>query len=219
MTWQDPKQREPNLPALLYHCPFNCSLAVRFAAAEGDVPLDVDLVDFATKALASGGSLLDVNPLGQVSTLRLETGEVLTETSACLLWVQSQSQTDLRVVASSADYFQLLRWVSFTATELHKQILRVVFYPEATDPVKDNFRALAPERFALLNAHLTEREFLVGNHFTAADAYLVWFLVLSARAQVPVAGYPHLEAYFAKQVTRPKIAALIAEDQATHANT
>ncbi|MBO9407983.1 glutathione S-transferase C-terminal domain-containing protein [Shimia sp. R9_1] len=207
------------MPALLYHCPFNCSLAVRFAAAEGGVPLDIDLVDFATKALASGGSFLDVNPLGQVSTLRLETGELLTETTACLLWVQSQAQANMRIPADNPDYFQLVRWVSFTATELHKQILRVVFYPEATDPVKDNFRALAPDRLALLNTHLSTRDFLVGNRFTAADAYLVWFLVLSARAQVPIAGYPHLEAYFAKQVTRPKIAALITEDEAARAKT
>ena len=93
----------------------------------------------------------------------------------------------------------------------------MVFFPEATDPVKDNFRALAPDRLALLNEHLSTRDFLVGHRFTAADAYLVWFLALSARAQVPISGYPQLEAYFAKQVTRPKIAALIAEDQAARA--
>ena len=96
------------MPALLYHCPFNCSLSVRFAAAEGDVSLGVDLVDFATKTLASGRSLLDVNPLGQVSTLRLETGELLTETSACLLWVQSQAQTDMRVAANNPAHSQLV---------------------------------------------------------------------------------------------------------------
>lgn len=207
------------MPALLYHCPFNCSLAVRFAAAECDVPLEIDLVDFATKALASGGSLFDVNPLGQVSTLRLETGELLTETSACLLWVQSQGKVQMPVAPNTPDYFQMLRWVSFTSTELHKQILRVVFYPEATDTVKDNFRALAPARFALLNEHLGNRDFLVGDHFTAADAYLVWFLVLSARAKLSIAEYPQLGAYFARQTARPKIAALIAEDEAARANT
>lgn len=79
---------------------------------------------------------------------------------------------------------------------------------------KNEICALAPDHLALLNAHLGTRAFLVGDRFTAADAYLVWFLVFSARAQVPIAGYPHLEAYFAKQVTRPKIAALIAEDLA-----
>ena len=58
---------------LLYHTPLNCSLAVRIAAAEGGVELEIDRVDFKTKALSSGGSLLDINPLGQVSTCLLYT--------------------------------------------------------------------------------------------------------------------------------------------------
>ena len=200
------------MTALLYHCPLNCSLAVRFAAAEGDVPLELDLVDSKTKALSSGGSLLDINPLGQVSTLRLETGELLTETLACLLWVQSQSQAPFRVDPDDADYFQMIRWLSFTSTELHKQILRVVFYREATDPVKDNFRALAPARLDLLEARLREHDYLLGERFTAADAYLVWFLVLADRARVSTAQHPHLEAYFARASKRPKVAALIEDD-------
>ena len=202
------------MPALLYHCPLNCSLAVRFAAAEGEVPLNLDLVDFETKALSSGGSFLEINPLGQVSTMRLETGELLTETSACLLWVQSQSRTTFRVHPDDPDYFQMVRWLGFIATELHKQILRVVFYSEATDPVKDKFRALAPERFDLLEEHLIEKEYLLGQRFTAADAYLIWFLLLADRANVPISRHPRLKAYYQHMSKRPKISALIAEDKA-----
>ena len=201
------------MAALLYHCPLNCSLAVRFAASEGDVPLNLDHVDFDTKALSSGGSLRDINPLGQVSTMRLETGELLTETMACLLWVQSQSATDFRINPEDADYFQLVRWLSFTATELHKQILRVVFYSEATDPVKDNFRALAPDRFDLLETHFKDSTFLVGNRFSAADAYLVWFLLLAERAGLTTSRHPYLDDYFLRMQKRPRIAALIQQDK------
>ncbi|MEP4196764.1 MAG: glutathione binding-like protein [Aliishimia sp.] len=197
----------------LYHCPLNCSLAVRIAAAEGDVPLKLELVDFETKALSSGGSFLDINPLGQVSTMRLASGELLTETSACLLWVQSQSQTNFRVCPEDTDYFQMIRWLGFTATELHKQILRVVFYSEATDPVKDNFRALAPDRFDLIEAHLADKDYMVGNRFTAADAYLVWFLLLADRAGVAISRHPRLKAYFLQMSKRPRIMTLIAEDK------
>ena len=202
------------MPTLLYHCPLNCSLAVRFAAAEGEVPLKLDLVDFETKALSSGGSFLDINPLGQVSTMRLETGELLTETSACLLWVQSQSRTTFRVHSDDPDYFQMVRWLGFISTELHKQILRVVFYSEATDPVKDNFRALAPARFDLLEEHLKDKEYMLGTRFTAVDAYLVWFLLLADRANVPISRHPRLSAYYERMSKRPKISALIAEDNA-----
>lgn len=202
------------MTALLYHIPRNCSLAVRIAAAEGDVDLDVEWVDPKTKALSSGGSLLDINPLGQVSTMRLESGEILTETSACLLWAQSQSTTSFRVDPSDPAYFQMVRWLGFAATELHKQILRVVFYDEATDAVKDKFRALVPARFQLLDAHLKDRRFLLGENYSAADAYLTWFFVLAKRAGVLFPGYPNLEAYHSRVMARPKIVEMIEQDQA-----
>ncbi|MEX0339181.1 MAG: glutathione S-transferase family protein [Arenibacterium sp.] len=206
------------MTALLYHCPFNCSLAVRFAAAEGAVPLEIEQVDFKSKALASGGSLLDINPLGQVSTMRLDSGDVLSETLACLLWVQSHSQNAFQVRPQDPAYFQMVRWLSFTSTELHKQILRVVFYPEATAPVKDNFRALAPARYDLVETHLADNRFLVGDRFTAADAYLVWYLVLADRARVPIDRHPRLGAYFATMTARPDIAALIQDDTRRQGN-
>lgn len=193
----------------------NCSLAVRIAAAEGEVALDLDLVNFESKALRSGGSLHDINPLGQVSTMRLDTGELLTEASACLLWVQSKSRPEFMIPAGDPAYFQMVRWIGFTATELHKQILRVVFYDEATDAVKDNFRALVPKRFALLDDHLKSRSFLLGERFSAADAYLTWFFVLAGRARVMFPGYPNLEAYRERVMARETVRVLIAEDEAT----
>ncbi|MEX0285239.1 MAG: glutathione S-transferase C-terminal domain-containing protein [Paracoccaceae bacterium] len=202
------------MTALLYHCPLNCSLAVRIAANEGGVPLELDWVEFDSKHLSSGGSLLDVNPLGQVSTMQLPSGELLTETSACLMWVQAQSNNSFRVDPDDPAYFQMLRWLGFTATELHKQALRVVFYPEATDAVKDRFRALVPARFTLLDSVLADRKHLLGDRFSAADAYLTWFFVLAERAGLLFPGYTNLEEYCERVLARQSVRDLIAEDLA-----
>ena len=70
---------------------------------------------------------------------------------------------------------------AFCATELHKGLFRVVFYDEATEQVKDRVRELAPLRFSVLNNHLANQTFLTGERFTAADAYLSWFFVLSEK--------------------------------------
>jgi len=190
-----------------------CSLAARFAAAEGGVTLEIEQVDLGTKLMANGESLYTYNPLGQVSVLLLDDGQVVTETSTVLTWIQSQS-TDhqFRCESESAEYFQMLRWLAFCATELHKQIFRVVFYPEATDEVKDRVRGLAPARFELLNHHLSDRDFLLGEHFTAADAYLTWFFVLAERAQVDPNAYPHLSAYAKRVFERPSIQSVLADD-------
>ena len=117
---------------ILYHAPLSCSLATRIAAAEAEVELDIHYLNLATKDLEQSGSLLDINPLGQVSTMRLDDGSLLTETASCIAWVQSQSRkAEFHISANQPEYFQMLRWLNFCATELHKQIFRVVFYPEA----------------------------------------------------------------------------------------
>jgi len=131
---------------------------------------------------------------------------VLTETSACLIWVQSHSiNTAFRRDPNSPDYFQMLRWISFCGTELHKQLLRIVFYDEATEVVKDNFRTLATSRLAILEKHLSGRTVLVGDTLSAADAYLTWFLTLSEKAGVEFTSYPNLSAYFARQTAHEDV--------------
>ncbi|MDJ0612609.1 MAG: glutathione binding-like protein [Rhizobiaceae bacterium] len=206
------------MPALLYHRPFNCSLAVLIGAAEAGVEINTDLVvDTKSKALESGGSLMAINPLGQVSTMQLENGELLTETSACLIWVQSQSTTSFHVSHDDPRYFQMLRWLGFVATELHKQALRIIYYSEATDKVKDNFRSLVPARLALLDNHLESRDYMLGQDFTAADAYLTWFLLHAERAKVWYPGYANLEAYRDRVMARPVVARVIDADRAAMA--
>ena len=199
--------------ATLYHAPLTCSLAVRFAAAEGNVPLDVEYLNLRTKELEAGGSLYEINPLGQVSALKLEDDSLLTETSTVLMQVQSLSQNpEFRVEPHDPKYYQLMRWIAFCATELHKGLFRVLFYGEATDEVKDRVRELAPLRFEVLEKHLADRQFLLGDQFSAADAYLTWFFVLSKNAQLNHSKYPNLEAYRQRVLSRPSISSLIESD-------
>ena len=202
------------MAATLMHAPLTCSLAARIAAAEGDVDLDIAYLNLKTKELESGGSLYDISPLGQVSVLKLESGEVITETSTTLVWIQSQSENSaFHRDPKDPQYFQMLRWIAFCATELHKQIFRVVFYPEATDDVKNRFRDLVPQRFALLDHQLSDRPFLLGDTFSAADAYLTWFFILAERAQVDPSGYDNLRGYGERMLARPLIRNLIVSDQ------
>jgi len=199
----------------LFHAPFTCSLAVRLAAAWGDVELDVLPVKLGRHKTEAEKQLRLANPTGQVSTLILPDESVLTETNTCLIWTQSQSKNDtFRRDPNSPDYYQMLRWISFCSTELHKQLLRIVFYDEATDTVKENFRTLAKTRLAVLDKHLTGQDVLVGDTLSAADAYLAWFLTLSDKAGVEITPYEHLQNYANRQIADANLQKLLTEDAA-----
>lgn len=199
----------------LFHAPFTCSLAVRLAAAWGDVELDILPVKLGCVETTAEKQLLAANPTGQVSTLILPDESVLTETNTCLIWIQSQAKNDtFRRDPNSPDYYQMLRWISFCSTELHKQLLRIVFYDEATEAVKENFRALAKTRLAVLDKHLTGRDVLVGDTLSAADAYLAWFLTLSDKAGVEITPYEHLQNYANRQIADANLQKLLTEDAA-----
>ncbi len=206
------------LQPILYHAPLACSLAVRIAAVQAKVALSLKYVDLNSHRLDDGTSFLDINPLGQVSTLHLPNQTWLTETSAVLLWVQSRSQNPhFRRLPTDPDYFQMIRWIGFCATELHKQIFRIVFYDEATNPVKDRIRALAPQRFTVLETQLADRPYILGDHFSAADAYLTWVLVLAERAGIAPTGSKILKTYQTRVMNDPPIKAVIDDDIAKKA--
>jgi glutathione S-transferase len=68
-------------------------------------------------------------------------------------------------------------------------------------------------RFEVLNSQLKGREFLVGDTYSAADAYLTWFFVLAENAGVDPIGYRHLADYRERVLDRPRIRALIDGDK------
>ncbi len=198
---------------LLYHAPMACSLAVRIAAAKGNVPIELAIVDLNTHRLADGSDYYAINPLGQVSTLQLPDGNLLFENIACLLWVQNQSPNiNFRRAPEHPDSIFLIRWLSFISTQLHQQIFRIVFYDEADAAVKDNIRALAPDRLALLDGHLQNRKWLLGGEFSAADAYLVWALSLTDKAGLDIAPHHSLTRYWEQALADSDIAEIIADD-------
>ena len=62
---------------------------------------------------------------------------------------------------------------------------------------------------AVISAHLTDRDYLIGDRFTVADAYLTWSLLLFGRCGVDLAQWPPLAAYLARMQARPHIKAAI----------
>lgn len=204
----------------LYFSPFACSLAAHIALREAGLDFELVRTDFRDKKLPDGGSLFDINAMGQVPTLIREDGRVLTENSAVLCYLADRRPaTGLAPSPESEDRYQLQRWLSFIGTEIHKKGLALIFDPTTPEAVKEFGRASLAKPLRLLEQELESRELLLGAVFTVADAYLYWALTLLPHAGVPDEPYPALRAYRKRITARPAVRAALEVEKSARSES
>ena len=200
----------------LYFSPFACSFAAHSLALEAGLDIDLQQVNLRTTTLEGGGDFRDISPKGKVPALVLDDGTVLTESIAVLSYIADlKPEPNLAPAAGSLERVQMLEWLSYVGSELHKGIFYPIFWLDK--PHTEAARKSAPARLQYLSDHLKDKDYLVGSHFTAADAYLGWWLILAPRAGIDVEPFPILKDYHKRCTSRPSIAAAIAKEKAVSA--
>jgi glutathione S-transferase len=199
----------------LYFFPMACSLASRIALMEAGLDAQYHLAHIWTKKVVDDGSdFRSVSPKGAVPVLVLENGERLTESAAVL-----QCIADLKPEAGLAprfgdpDRYRLQEWLSFIGAEIHKAFLFPTFWYK-DDGSLAKPRARIVQTLSVPATHLADREFLIGNSFTVADAHLTWALLLLRPAGIDIAQWPSLSAYLARMQARPTVRDAIATEMA-----
>jgi glutathione S-transferase len=191
----------------LYYSPFACSMAAHIACREAGLDVELVRVELPTKRTAAGTDLFAENPMGQVPTLVLDDGRVLSESVAVLSYLAERG-AEAAPGPASADRYELIRWLSFVATELHKKVLWPIYNP-SPEPVKDFARVSGDRAFTSLSMHLDGRDALLGADFGVADAYLFWALTLMPHANVSLERYPVLQSYQERHRKRPAVRAAL----------
>ena len=197
----------------LYYSPFACSLAAHIACRESGLDFVLARADLPTKRVEGGEDLFSVNPMGQVPTLVTDAGPTLTENTAVLTYLADLAPS--RQLAPRADdvaRYELVRWLSFVGTEIHKKGLALVFAPDAPDApdaVKDYARKAVQKPLAVADKHLASRSGLLSESFTVADAYLFWALTIAPHGGVSLEAYPALRGYHERHLGRPAVRAAL----------
>lgn len=156
----------------LYFSPGACSLCTHIALHESGLNFEPVLASTKTHRLADGTDYHSINPLGYVPLLELADGTRLTEVAAILQYIADQvPASHLAPLAGTLARYQLMAWLNFVATELHKG-----FSPLFSKDTPDNYKPIAKEhltqRLAWVDAQLQDRPFLMGETFSVADLYL-----------------------------------------------
>jgi glutathione S-transferase len=199
----------------LYFAPFACSLASHIVCREVGLDIELHRTDFKTKRVEGGGELWSVSAMGQVPVLVTDDGHVLTENGAVLTYLGDRApEKGLVPDRESFERYELTRFLSLVATEVHKKGLALIFDPTSPEPVKEFARSAIGRPLSVLAKHLADREYLVGDGFTVADAYLFWALTLLPIGGVPLDAYPVLLAYRERIGERPAVKQAIDFEQA-----
>jgi glutathione S-transferase len=194
------------MPAMkLYFSPGACSLSPHIVAREAGLPIDLVKTDIRGKTTANGLNFLDVNPKGYVPVLELDDGERLTEGPAIVQYLADQKPASgLAPAAGTMARYRVQEWLNFVTSEIHKQF-SPLFSPAASADWKQAATDRLASRFTLLDKHLSGKQYLMGDAFTVADAYLFTTLTWAQRLKLDLSACPALSAYIARVAARPAV--------------
>lgn len=195
----------------LYFATGTCSFAPHVALREAGLPFTLVRYDMKARTLEGGGRLEDVNEKGYVPVLELDGGERLTEVSAVLQYIADQTPASgLAPANGTLERYRLQEWLNFLATEIHKAYWPL--FHEGADIENENARTRLTKRFGWIQEKLGTKEFLMGETFTVADAYLLTLLNWTRAAGIDMSQWPALKDYWSRLRKRPSVvAALEAE--------
>jgi glutathione S-transferase len=201
----------------LYYKPGACSLSPHIVLREAGVPFDLVKVDLVTKTLADGSDFRAINPKGQVPTLALDDGTILTEGAVIVQYIADQaSGSGLLPPVGSLGRYRVQEWLSHIGSELHKGM--VPLFPMFREVTPESYRDFAWKilsgKLAVVDQQLSGKSHLTGDAFTVADAYLFVVLSWMPRIGLDLSPWPNLQAFAARVAARPAVqAALAAEAQ------
>jgi glutathione S-transferase len=189
----------------LYFSPGACSLSPHIALREAGLDFVAERVDLRQKVTESGADFRAINPKGYVPALQLKDGTLLTEGPAIVQYIADQAPASkLAPAAGSIERYQLVEWLNYISTEVHKSF-SPLFNPAATDDMKQAARTAIANRLNYVAQVLDGREFLMGSTFTVADAYLFTVLGWAGYVKLSLADWPVLQAYIERVGARPAV--------------
>ena len=198
----------------LYFAQGTCSLAPHILLREANTPFELERVDLRTHQTAHGADYYHINPKGSVPLLELDNGDRLTEGTVIAQYVADQSQRlDLMPVPGTMARYRVMEWQTYISSELHKSY-SLLFNPAIDESSKTPLRALLRKKYQWVNQQLTGRDFLTGNVFTAADAYLFAITRWAKTTQVDLSDLDNVKAFMDRVNLRPAVREAIAAESA-----
>jgi glutathione S-transferase len=189
----------------LFYTPGACSLSPHIVLGELGLPHELVKVDLSTQLTEDGHDFSTINPKGYIPALLLDDGELITEGPAIVQYLADlKPEAGLLPAAGTLARIRVQEWLTFIGTELHKNFTPL-FKPGASADWKAAASSSIERNFTYLEAILAERDYLTGDNFCVADAYLFTVINWTFFLKMSLAQWPALVDYHYRIATRPAV--------------
>ena len=200
----------------LYFAPGTCSLSPHIVLNELKLPYTAVRVDTKTRKIADGGDYRAVNPKGYVPAIELDNGQRLTEGPAIVQYLADQKpDTALVPACGTRARYRLQEMLGYINSEIHKSY-GPLFNPAITAAAREERVAYLHKRYAILEGRLERHDYLVGERFSAADAYLFTVTRWAELLTVDLSAFPNVLAFQKRIAARAAVRAALAAEGLAH---
>lgn len=190
----------------LYFSKGACSLAVRILINELGLKSEYEAVNLQTKKTENGKDFFAINPKGCVPALATADNKILTENITIQIYLaETNKATQLLPNLGDFKRYQVIEWISFISTEIHKSF-GAIFNPNIADSLKNElFVPNLKKKFAYVEKCVAQKNYLMGNDYSLPDGYLFVMLLWTQLKKIDIQEFKQLNHYFENLKKRESI--------------
>jgi glutathione S-transferase len=202
----------------LFYSTGACSLAPHIVLAELNMVYELEAVNLKDKTCASG-DYNKINMKGAVPALKMDNGEILTEGAIISQYIADQKNDGtLLPKFGTTERARTLEWMNFISTDVHKNFSPLFFAErlfatvDSQLEVKTVYKKILTDKFNFIAEKLGQNDYLMGNQFTIADAYMFTCLSWTKYVGLDLNNWSNLNTYVKRVSERPAVMRAMKEE-------
>ncbi|MGZ5660455.1 MAG: glutathione transferase GstA [Usitatibacter sp.] len=196
----------------LYYSPGACSLSPHIVASELGLDVQLEKVDLKSHKTAAGADFYAINPKGYVPTLQMDAGDVLTEGPAIVQYLADRKpEAGLAPANGTPERYHLQEMLGFINSEIHKTY-SPLFSDKTSPELRQDRLEYLGKRYAVIEKQLAGRNYLFGDKFSVADAYLFTVTTWAHHVKLDLAPFPNVQAFQKRVAARPAVQAAMKQE-------
>ncbi|NVI82521.1 glutathione transferase GstA [Janthinobacterium sp. BJB401] len=191
----------------LFYSPGACSQAPHILLRETGTPFTLVKVDLGQHRTQEGGNYYELNPKGQVPLLALDDGTTLSEGPVIAQYIAERAgKQDLLPPVGNLARYKVLEWQNYITSELHKSF-SPLFDSRIDAATKTLFIEQLGKKYKWVDSRLEGQDYLTGDTFTVADAYLFVITGWAPGVGVDLSALANLQAFLTRVAQRDSVKA------------